>query len=104
MSIGAVDLRNAIAAALGSEPPATVAFDYPTVQALSAIDKHKWELQSNCTLLSRQCNRSWTASYLSIDLITLGIHALDLRHLKGKRHLHFSFAEAVQPCPCQLCQ
>ena len=34
-SLGAVDLRNSLAAGLGVEVPATVAFDYPNVNALS---------------------------------------------------------------------
>ncbi len=36
-SIGAVELRNAIAAAFGADLPATVTFDYPTVQALTSF-------------------------------------------------------------------
>ena len=36
-SIGAVELRNAIASAFGVELPATVTFDYPTVQALTGF-------------------------------------------------------------------
>ena len=34
-SVGAVELKNAVSAAFGLELPATVTFDYPTVQALS---------------------------------------------------------------------
>jgi Phosphopantetheine attachment site len=36
-SLGAVDLRNAVAAEFGVDLPATAAFDYPTVAALAAF-------------------------------------------------------------------
>jgi hypothetical protein len=36
-SLGAVDLRNAIASAFGVDTPATLAFDYPTVAALTGF-------------------------------------------------------------------
>ena len=36
-SIGAVEVRNAVASKFGVEVPATVTFDYPSVQALAGF-------------------------------------------------------------------
>ena len=36
-SIGAVEVRNAVASKFGVDLPATVTFDYPTVQALAGF-------------------------------------------------------------------
>lgn len=61
-SIGAVELRNAVTAKLGVELPATVTFDYPTVEALAGFIASKtagaaaysgaWDAWAEPTLVS----------------------------------------------------
>ena len=45
-SLGAIELRNAIASSYGVSLPATAAFDYPTVGHMAAFIVRSWPLQA----------------------------------------------------------
>lgn len=55
-SIGAVEVRNALASKYGVEVPATVTFDYPTAEALAGFVLSRASVQAKASQASLSVN------------------------------------------------